>query len=193
MSDASQRPKASTARRSRRRSCTNPCTASSTHMLHSRWVPNGPRAVRTRRGPIERARDASTFRSAAASDPCDPSSIPHTPYLSFRALAWLGFCVRQKATWDFWRGQLSEAEQTAWKGFLDSFGYNPANDELCVNELLAYFTTERELLQWRGNARGKGGTEEHELQRMQRRFNAFIKDYIPKPKPDLPGQFCGFR
>ena len=98
----------------------------------------------------------------------------------------------EKATWRFWEEELSSEQQSLWRRFLGSLGYNGENNELCVNEMLAYLSTERELLK-RSSIQSVAEADQcNTLDQLQKQFVAFIKAYIPLPKPHLPGQYCAF-
>jgi hypothetical protein len=98
----------------------------------------------------------------------------------------------EKATWHFWNEELSSDQRSLWRRFLASLGYNGENEELCVNEMLAYLSTERELLKRTSIPATAAETADksNTLDQLQKRFVAFIKGHVPLPKPHLPGQYC---
>ena len=72
------------------------------------------------------------------------------------------------------------------------FGYDSSNEELCVNEMLAYLATERDLLR-RYAARSEGGEGEGAtLEVVQADFVRFVEGHIPEPKPRLRGQYTAY-
>ena len=97
----------------------------------------------------------------------------------------------RRASWSFWE-DLSLPRKDLWRGFLGSLGYDSSNEELCVNEMLAYLATERDLLR-RYAARSEGGEGEGAtLEVVQADFVRFVEGHIPEPKPRLRGQYTAY-
>jgi len=87
----------------------------------------------------------------------------------------------REASWSFWSKALNREQRTLWQVFLASFGYNYDNEELCVNEMLAYLYTEEQLLRNASYLKDAGfvGVENgmnhsQQLQHMKKIFIDFI-------------------
>ncbi|UPR03071.1 hypothetical protein HOP50_11g63980 [Chloropicon primus] len=99
-------------------------------------------------------------------------------------------------TWKFWDEVMDASEKSLWLHFLSSIGYNSSNEEVCVNEMLAYLTTEKELLRKYSikpleQVDGRGGVLT--MERLQEQFVKYVEGHIPFPKPHLRGQYCAFK
>ena len=97
----------------------------------------------------------------------------------------------REASWSFWEREASQEDRKIWRDFLGSLGYDSSNEELCVNEMLAYLCTEKQLIQRYSSGPGSAGAGN--LKRLQDDFVIFVGDKIPVPKPYLRGQFCAFK
>lgn len=96
--------------------------------------------------------------------------------------------------------RMAPAERELWTGFLAELGYATADEELMVNELLAYMATETRLFGGPGPAGGRdrrrgpgggkggpGGDRHAELRAPQKRFVAEVKAAVPAPYPSIDG------
>lgn len=69
--------------------------------------------------------------------------------------------------WDFWRNGLNEAERQRWRELLASLDYDPADEELLVNETQALLMHTADRRAFRAETLGVG---EAELEDQRRRF-----------------------
>ena len=69
--------------------------------------------------------------------------------------------------WWFWREGLSQAERQVWRRYLERLGYDPANEELLVNETQALLMHTPDTRDFNASALGMG---ERQLQAMRARF-----------------------
>lgn len=95
-----------------------------------------------------------------------------------------GCFVLRKAVKDHWHNVLSSRQRAAWANFLVDLGYNAERDEeLAVNELLAYMCTEKQLL-----SRHKSNIRE--LSTIRDAFVAAIQQHVPSPAPTVGQAGC---
>lgn len=98
---------------------------------------------------------------------------------------------------------MDEGERQAFRDFLRQVNYDADNEFLCVNELQAYFSTERQLFGWAsaaasmmmkgpGRKAGGGSGGWSGLLPTQRRFVQFARGVCPRPTPAFPGLKCLF-
>lgn len=95
----------------------------------------------------------------------------------------------------FWENTLADSERQQFRDFLAKLNYDASNDFLCVNEMQAYFTTERQMFGWAastGAAKGGkgGGSEWAAILPLQRKFVEHIRKHVPTPYPALTGCKC---
>ena len=97
---------------------------------------------------------------------------------------------------------LSQQQQSLWRSFLTTLGYDAANEELVVNEFQAYMSTERELFGAAGapsggptQRRGRGGASAEVVQALseiQRQWASALGKHVPLPAPRVAGCACVF-
>ena len=79
----------------------------------------------------------------------------------------------RKFCYEFWETELDAKERALWINFLVNLRYNAEKDEeIAVNELQAYMSTERKLFEVTGN---KSNDETHTLKGIQIKFSASAK------------------
>merc|ERR1712151_460758 len=95
-----------------------------------------------------------------------------------------GHMTLQTAVKDYWHQMLSEKQRDAWIHFLMKLGYNAERDEeIAVNELLAYMCTEKHLF-------SEKNSEIDEIRTMRDGFVAAIAQHVPSPAPSVGQAGC---
>lgn len=95
-----------------------------------------------------------------------------------------GHLVLRNAVEDYWRNMISSTQQNAWVHFLMNLGYNAKRDEeIAVNELLAYMCTEKQLF------RDKS-PHVREVCEIRDGFVAAIQQHVPFPAPSVGQAGC---
>ena len=109
----------------------------------------------------------------------------------------------ERACYDYWESNVTELDKKVWRNFLTTLRYNAKDEELTVNELQAYMTTERVMFddgagsssgggknEGRKGGNSKGGDKGGDLEtlaRMQREFAAHIKTHVSMADPPSVG------
>lgn len=95
-----------------------------------------------------------------------------------------GDMTLQTAVRNYWHGALSDKQRDAWTNFLLDLGYNAKRDEeIAVNELLAYMCTEKQLF-------GDNSSEIHEVRTIREEFVQAIQQHVPPPAPSVGQAGC---
>lgn len=95
-----------------------------------------------------------------------------------------GDSLLRKAVKDHWQNVLSEKQRFAWIRFLVNLGYNAEHDEeLAVNELLAYMCTEKLLF-------SENSSQIQEIRSIRKDFVDSIQHHVPLPAPSVGQAGC---
>jgi len=95
-----------------------------------------------------------------------------------------GDMTLQTAVRNYWHCALSDKQRDAWIHFLMDPGYNAERDEeIAVNELLAYMCTEKQLF-------SENSSEIHEVRTIRDGFVQAIQQHVPPPAPSVGQAGC---
>mmetsp|Transcript_8976 Transcript_8976/g.14697 ORF Transcript_8976/g.14697 Transcript_8976/m.14697 type:complete len:200 (+) Transcript_8976:540-1139(+) len=95
-----------------------------------------------------------------------------------------GHSLLQQAVNDHWQNVLSDNQRIAWIRFLVNHGYNAERDqELAVNELLAYMCTEKQLF-------SENSSQIQEVRSIRKDFVEAIQHQVPLPAPSVGQAGC---
>jgi hypothetical protein len=160
-------------------------------------------ALRTNKdGAVEAARDDPVVAAVAGSS--NRAEIRDALLHEAMHMAFYTDPAYERACYDYWQGNVTEPDKNVWRNFLTTLRYNAKDEELTVNELQAYMTTERVMFDDGANTGNGGGKNEgrkggnttkgsdkggdlETLARMQREFASYIKTHASMADPPSVG------